>query len=56
MRDYVVARDKDIEIRYEPETDRVILIDSMTGDVMVVRGDRFREAAATIETMCHSAL
>ena len=55
-RDYVVARELDIDIRYEPSTDRVFLIDTFTGELMVLRRDTLEEACDTIETMRKSGI
>ena len=55
-RDYVVARELDIDIRYEPTTDRVFLIDTFTGELMVLKYETLEEAADTIETLRKSAL
>jgi len=55
-RDYVVARELDIDIRYEPSTERVFLVDTFTGELMVVKYETLEEAADTIETLRKSAL
>lgn len=55
-RDYVVARETDIDIRYEPSTDRVFLVDTFTGELMVIRADTLEEATDTIGTLRKSAL
>lgn len=55
-RDYVVARELDIDIRYEPTTDRVFLIDTFTGELMVLKYETLEEAADTIGTLRKSAL
>ena len=55
-RDYVVARESDIDIRYEPGTDRVFLIDTFTGELMVVKAETLEDAMDMIETLRKSAL
>ena len=55
-RDYVVAREVDIDVRFEPETDRVFLIDTFTGELMVVKAETLEDALDTIETLRKSAL
>lgn len=54
--DVTVARTSDIDIRYDRRTGRVIIMDHMTGDIMVLSESMFIEAADAIETMKHSAL
>ena len=55
-RDYVVARELDIDIRYEPMTDRVFLIDTFTGELMVIKRETLEEACDTMETMRKSGI
>jgi hypothetical protein len=55
-RDYVVARELDIDIRYEPSTDRVFLVDTFTGELMVLKRETLEEASDTIETMRKSGI
>lgn len=55
-RDYVVARELDIDVRYEPGTDRVFLVDTFTGELMVLRRETLEEACDTIETMRKSGI
>ena len=55
-RDYVVARELDIDIRYEPSTDRVFLVDTFTGELMVIRRETLEGACDTIETMRKSGI
>ena len=55
-RDYVVARELDIDIRYEPSTDRVFMVDTFTGELMVLKYETLEEAADAIETLRKSAL
>ncbi len=55
-RDYVVARELDIDLRYEPSTDRVFLVDTFTGELMVIRRETLEEACDTIETMRKSGI
>ena len=55
-RDYVVARELDIDVRYEPSTDRVFLVDTFTGELMVVKAETLEDALDTIETLRKSAL
>ena len=54
--DVTVARSADIDIRYDRRTARVIILDHMTGDIMVITDDMLLEAAEAIETLRHSAL
>ncbi len=54
--DVTIARSSDIDIRYDRRTCRVIIMDHMTGDIMVISETMFIEAADAIETMKHSAL
>ena len=55
-RDYVVARELDIDVRFEPETDRVFLVDTFTGELMVLKAATLEDAVETIETLRKSAL
>ena len=55
-RDFVVARELDIDIRYEPSTDRVFLVDTFKGELMVLRRETLEEACDTIETMRKSGI
>jgi hypothetical protein len=55
-RDYVVAREVDVDIRYEPATDRVFLIDTFTGELMVLKAETLEDALDTIGTLRKSAL
>jgi hypothetical protein len=55
-RDYVVARETDIDVRYEPGTDRVFLVDTFTGELMVLKAATLEEALDTIGTLRKSAL
>jgi hypothetical protein len=55
-RDYVVARELDIDLRYEPSTDRVFLVDTFTGELMVLRRETLEEACDTIATMRKSGI
>jgi hypothetical protein len=55
-RDYVVARELDIDMRYEPSTDRVFLVDTFTGELMVIKRETLEEACDTIETMLKSGI
>ena len=57
-RDYnvTVARSADSDIRYDKRTARVILLDHMTGDIMVITDTMLLEAAEAIEILRHSAL
>ena len=55
-RDYVVARELDIDIRYEPSTDRVFLVDTFTGELMVLTAKTLEEACDTMETMRKSGI
>ncbi len=55
-RDYVVARELDIDIRYEASTDRVFLVDSFTGELMVLKRETLDEACDTIATMRKSGI
>ncbi len=55
-RDYVVARELDIDVRYEPGTDRVFLVDTFTGELMVLTAKTLEEACDTIETMRKSGI
>ncbi len=54
--DVTVARSADIDIRYDRRTARVIIMDHMTGDIMVITDAMLLEAAEAIETLRHSAL
>lgn len=54
--DVTVARTSDIDIRYDRRTGRIIIMDHMTGDIMVISETIFIEAADAIETLKHSAL
>ena len=55
-RDYVVSRELDIDIRYEPSTDRVFLVDTFTGELMVLKRETLEEACDTIATMRKSGI
>lgn len=55
-RDYVVAGELDIDIRYEPSTDRVFLVDTFTGELMVLKRETLEEACDTMETMRKSGI
>lgn len=54
--DVTIARSSDIDIRYDRRTSRVIFLDHMTGDIMVITDSMLLEAAEAIETLRHSAL
>lgn len=54
--DVLVARTADIDIRYTVATDRILIVDHMTGDIMPLSGDLIIEAAEAIEVLKHSAL
>ena len=55
-RDMLVARDPYIDIRYEPMTDRAFIVDTDSGEMIVVRGALIVDAADTIEVLRKSAL
>ena len=55
-REMLVARDPYIDIRYEPMTDRAFIVDTDSGEMIVVRGALVVDAADTIETLRKSAL
>lgn len=54
--DVLVARTADIDIRYTVATDRILIVDHMTGEIMSLTGDLIIEAAEAIEILKHSAL
>ena len=54
--DVLVARTADIDIRYTVATDRILIVDHMTGEIMPLTGDLIIEAAEAIEILKHSAL
>ena len=54
--DVTIVRSSDIDIRYDRRTARVIILDHMTGDIMVITDAMLLEAAESIETLRHSAL
>ena len=54
--DVTVARSADLDIRYDRRTAREIIMDHMTGDIMVITDAMLLEAVEAIETMKHSAL
>lgn len=54
--DVLVARTADIDIRYTVATDRILIVDHMTGEIMSLTGDLITEAADAIEVLKHSAL
>jgi len=55
-RDMLVARDHYIDMRYEPMTDRAFIVDTDSGEMIVVRGALIVDAADTIEVLRKSAL
>ncbi len=54
--DVLVARTADIDIRYTVATDRILIVDHMTGEIISLTGDLINEAAEAIEILKHSAL
>ncbi len=54
--DVLVARTADIDIRYTVATDRILIVDHMTGEILSLTGDLIIEAAEAIEILKHSAL
>lgn len=54
--DVIVARSCDIDIRYTVATDRILIVDYMTGEILSLTGDLIIEAAEAIEVLKHSAL
>ena len=61
--DVLVARTADIDIRYTVATDRILIVDhmtgeilSLTGEILSLTGDLIIEAADAIEVLKHSAL
>ena len=54
--DVLVARTADIDIRYTVATDRILIVDHLTGEIMPLTGKLIIEAAEAIEILEHSAL
>ncbi len=54
--DVLVARTPDIDIRYTVATDRILIVDHMTGEIISLTGDLINEAADAIYVLKHSAL
>ena len=54
--DVLVARTTDIDIRYTVATDRILIVDHMTGEIISLTGDLINEAADAIYVLKHSAL
>ena len=54
--DVLVARTADIDIRYTVATDRILIVDHMTDEILYLTGDLIIEAADAIEVLKHSAL